>query len=579
MALDGIFLHSLLNNIEPILLGSKIDKINQPEKDEIILTIRKERKNHKLLISASSKFPRMHFTEEVKENPLKAPMFLMVLRKYLIGGKITKVHQKDGDRIVILTVEASDEMGFNSTYSLIIEIMGRHSNITLVRDRDNKVMESIKHITPDINTYRVLYPGVSYMLPPATTKLSPINFTEIEFISFINENHLEMNDSFFFKSFTGISKTISKELFNQIVTKNLTLNNIDSLYDFLKSSFTNILNSTEFLIYKDDSGIYKDFYCYRFKFIFNDLDVISYDSPSIMLDNFFNVKDKQERLSNRSTDLQKLIHTNIERCKKKSKILNENIRESQNKEDYKIKGDLLTSYIYSIKQGDKEATLLNFYSENSEYATIPLDEYKTPSENIQSYYKKYNKLKKSEEWAIEQLKKNEEELEYLNSVLTNIQNVDSYNEIEQIKTELMETGYIKYKTHKKNIKKTNADKPLHFISSTGFDIYVGKNNIQNDYLSLKFAHRNDLWLHAKEIPGSHVIIKGIEIDDTTIAEAAIIAAYYSKGKTNSKVPIDYTEIRNLRKPNGAKPGMVIYYTNKTIYADPQKYEKLNLIKK
>ncbi|MDS0527316.1 NFACT family protein [Clostridium sp. SHJSY1] len=578
MALDGIFLNSLLYNIKPILLDSKIDKINQPEKDEIILTVRKERKNYKLLISSSSKFPRMHFTETSKENPLKAPMFLMVLRKYLIGGRITNINQKDGDRIIVMTVESSDEMGFNSAYSLIVEIMGRHSNITLVRDRDNKIMESIKHITPDINTYRVLYPGVNYVYPPSTTKLSPNDFSQTSFINYINENNLELNDNFFFKTFTGISKTISKEIFNEIAINQLTLDDFSSLYNFISSYFKNLLTISEFLIYKDNAGLYKDFYCYKFKYIFKDLCTEEYSSPSIMLDHFFNIKDKQERLTNRSTDLQKLIHTNIERCKKKSKILNENIEEGQNKDIYKIKGDLLTSYIYTIKQGDTDANIQNFYSENGEYIKISLDQYKTPSENIQSYYKKYNKLKKSEEWAIEQLKKNEEELEYLNSVLTNIQNVDSYNEIEQIKLELMETGYIKHKISKKGTKKTKTDKPLHFISSTGFDIYVGKNNIQNDYLSLKFAHRNDLWLHTKEIPGSHVIIKGIDIDATSIEEAAIIAAYYSKGKTNSKVPVDYTEVRNLKKPNGAKPGMVIYYTNKTIYADPQKYEILEVKK-
>lgn len=580
MALDGIFLYSLLNNMNDILLNSKIDKINQPEKDEIILTLRKDRKNHKLLISASSKFPRIHFTEEPKENPLKAPMFLMVLRKYLIGGKINKITQKDGDRIVILTIESSDEMGFNSIYSLIIEIMGRHSNITLVRDRDNKVMESIKHITPDINSYRVLYPGVEYIYPPASKKLNPMNFSKEDFIKFIKENELEFNDSFFFKTFTGISKPVSKELYNKCIESNIFINNEkEELFTFTKDFFEHLLEHTEYLIYKDNNGIYKDFYCYKFNHAFGDLSSTSYDSPSTMLDNFFYTKDKQERLSSRSTNLQKLINTNIERCKKKAKILNENIKEGQTKENYKIKGDLLTSYIYSIKQGDKETTVLNFYSEKEEYLTISLDPNKSPSQNVQSYYKKYNKLKKSEEWAIEQLKKNDEELEYLNSVLTNIHNVDSYNEIDQIKAELIETGYIKFKAQKKGNKKVKADKPLHFISSKGFDIYVGKNNIQNDYLSLKFAHKNDIWLHTKEIPGSHVIIKGSNIDDVTLSEAAIIAAHYSKGKENSKVPVDYTEVKNLRKPNGAKPGMVIYYTNKTIYADPFKFNSLEIEKK
>jgi predicted ribosome quality control (RQC) complex YloA/Tae2 family protein len=574
MAFDGVFLHSLLKSMDSILIDSKIDKINQPEKDEIILTLRKDRKNHKLLISSSPKFPRIHFTEIHNENPVKAPTFLMVLRKYLIGGRIINISQKDGDRIVTLKIEASDEMGFNSIYSLIIEIMGRHSNISLVRDRDNKVMESIKHITPNINSFRVLYPGVNYVYPPESIKLNPFNLKKEDFFDFLHRKDFNYDEFFFTQLFTGVAKPLSKELF--LNANNLSLEKENELYDFVYNFFANIDNNVDFSIYKNTEGFYKDFYSYNLCKSLQELESVSYDSPSGMLDHFYSMKDKQDRLSKRSTDLQKLVHTNIERCIKKSKILNANLIESKDKDSYKIKGDLLTSYIYSIKKGDKDIELLNFYSEKEEYLTIPLDILKTPSENIQKFYKKYNKLKISEEWAINQLKSNEAELLYLNSVFTNIINADSYNEIEQIKNELIETGYIKYRTLKKGQKKTKDEQPLHFISSTGFDIYVGKNNIQNDYLSLKFAHRNDLWLHTKEIPGSHVIIKGLNIDDKTIEEASIIAAFYSKAKNSSKVPVDYTEIRNLKKPNGAKPGMVIYFTNKTIYANPAEFSNLNL---
>jgi len=577
MALDGVFLHSLLKNMESILTDSKIDKINQPEKDEIIITLRKDRKNHKLLISSSPKFPRMHFTEIQNENPIKAPTFLMVLRKYLIGGRIINVSQKDGDRLVTLTIEASDEMGFNSTYSLIIEIMGRHSNVSLVRDRDNKVMESIKHITPNINSFRVLYPGVKYVYPPESNKLNPFNLQRERFIDFLHTNDFSFDENIFSQLLTGVAKPLSKELFLNI--NNLSLENADELYDFTHNFFISLDNNIDFRIYRNKEGFYKDFYSYNLSESLQELDSVSYDSPSGMLDHFYSTKDKQDRLSKRSTDLQKLVHTNIERCIKKSKILNTNLIECKDKDSYKIKGDLLTSYIYSIKKGDKEIELLNFYSEKEEYLTIQLDIFKTPSENIQKFYKKYNKLKISEEWAISQLKSNDEELQYLNSVFTNIINADSYNEIEQIKNELIETGYIKFRTAKKGTKKPKDEQPLHFISSTGFDIYVGKNNIQNDYLSLKFAHRNDLWLHTKEIPGSHVIIKGINIDDKTISEASIIAAYYSKAKNSSKVPVDYTEVRNIKKPNGSKPGMVIYFTNKTLYANPVEFDNLNIDKR
>lgn len=579
MALDGIFLNSLLNDLKDILIDGKIDKINQPEKDEIILTIRKERKNYKLLISSSSKFPRIHFTEVAKENPLKAPMYLMVLRKYLINGRITEVSQIDGDRVVNLRIESRDEMGFDSVYHLIVEIMGRHSNITLVRERDNKIMESIKHITPDINSYRVLYPGASYVAPPKSNKLNPYSFSLEELNNFIEENEVEFNDLFFFKVFTGISKPYSKELFNKSIEDSISLEDKQNLYNYINNKINSTISNPVFNIIMDEEGMYKDFYCNKLDSAFPSGSIIKYEDPSTMLDDFFKMKDKQERLSNRSTTLQKLIHTNIERCLKKSKILNGNIEEGSKKDDYKIKGDLLTSFIYNIKPGDDKISLLNFYNENEEeYMTISLDPNKSPSDNIQKYYKKYNKLKKSEEWALEQLEKNEEELEYLNSVLTNIQNVESYDEIEQIKRELMETGYIKFKNPAKGGKKVKESKALHFLSSQGIDIYVGKNNLQNDFLSLKFANKNDLWLHTKNIPGSHVIIKANPVDEITLEEAGIIAAYYSKGKNNSKVAVDYTEVKNLKKPNGAKPGMVIYYTNKTLFVDPKEYDNLKIEK-
>ena len=579
MALDGIFLNSLINNLKDVLIDSKIDKINQPEKDEVILTIRKDRKNYKLLISASSKFPRIHFTETSKENPLKAPMYLMVLRKYLTSGRIVDVYQKDGDRIVIIKVESRDELGFDSEYSLIIEIMGRHSNITLVRNRDNKIMESIKHITPDINSYRVLYPGATYVEPPKSTKLNPFSLDINEMTNFIKENNLEYNDLFFSNLLTGVSKPLSKELYENSLKENISPSNFSSLHKYTTSSINDICNHPSFNIITDSDGIYKDFYCANLSSYYSGYKNIKYENPSLILDDFFRTKDKQDRLNNRSISLQKLIHTNIDRCNKKSKILNGNIEEGGKKEGYKIKGDLLTSYIYMIKPGDDKISLLNFYNDKEEeYLTISLDPNKSPSENIQKYYKKYNKLKKSEEWALEQLEKNEDELNYLNSVLTNILNVESYDEIEQIKKELMETGYIKFKNTSKGNKKIKESKPLHFLSSQGIDIYVGKNNLQNDYLSLKFANRNDMWLHTKNIPGSHVIIQANPVDEITLEEAGIIAAYYSKGKNDSKVSVDYTEVKNLKNPNGAKPGMVIYYTNKTMFVDPKDYESLKIQK-
>lgn len=574
MALDGIYLYSLVNNLEKSIVNSKIDKINQPEKDEIILTLRKERKNIKLLISSSPRFARIHLTNTIKENPIKAPMYLMVLRKYILGGRITKLTQLDNDRIVIMEIENRDELGFDSVYSLIIEIMGRHSNITLVRNRDNKVMESIKHITPDINSYRVLYPGVTYVYPPKSTKLNPFTTDYDEFNSYISSNSIEFDERFYSNTFTGISKLLSNELYYNITNIN-TSPTRSEIYDNFKNFINNIDSHLSFNIYTNKFGILKDFYSIKLNTLEKDFNLISYDNPNTLMDDFYSKKDKQDRLQNKSTDLQKLIHTNIERCNKKAKILRETLKDCEEKESLRIKGDLLTSFIYTIKKGDKECTLLNFYNENEEeYMKISLDPNKTPSENVQRYYKKYNKLKTSEEYAKVQLEKNLEEEDYLNSVLTNILNVESYDEIDEIKKELIETGYIRFKKNGKSPKKQKTSKPHHFVSSDGIDIYVGKNNLQNDYLSLKFANKNYLWLHAKDIPGSHVIVCAFDVPDTTLEEAAIIAGYYSKGKNSPKLDVDYTKVKELKKPNGAKPGMVIYHTNKTVLINPGAFDEV-----
>ena len=410
MALDGIYLYSLVHDLKKSILNCKIDKINQPEKDEIILTLRKDRKNIKLLISASSKFPRIHLTNITKQNPLQAPMFAMVMRKYLIGGKITDISQVNGDRIIQLHIEATDELGFNSKYILIVEIMGRHSNITLVRERDNKIMECIKHISADINTYRVLYPGIAYVYPPVSNKLNPFDFSYNDFILYVKNQNISIDKLFFMNTFTGICKELSKNLYLNLLQNNNTIN-IKYIFDYFKIFVKNIENSLSYNIYKDNN-IFKDFYCLPLDIYSNKYTIIPFNNPNVVLDEFFTIKDKQDHLLSRSTDLQKLITTNIDRCINKSKKLKNILIDCKEKDKFKIYGDLLTSYIYMINKGTEKIELLNFFNEEeTEYVTINLDINKSPSENIQYYYKKYNKLKKSEKSAIEQLEKNKDELE------------------------------------------------------------------------------------------------------------------------------------------------------------------------
>lgn len=570
MALDGIYLYSLINELKDFAINSKIDKVNQPEKDEIILTLR-GKGTKKLLISSSSNYPRLHFTTINKINPLKAPVFCMVLRKYLIGGKIIDITQYSTDRIISIDIENKDELGFNSKYSLIVEIMARHSNITLVRKRDNKIMESIKHIHSNKNSYRVLYPGATFIMPPTSNKLNPFSFTKEELKNLLKEN-INFNESIFSKIITGVGKNLSNDLFIEYKNKFNDLT-IDNLSLFITDYFKNILKDNKNILFFKDGKIV-DFY-FKDLISLNNCEKKYFESHSDTLDNFYATKDKQDRLHSKGLDIQRLINTNIERCLKKIKILEKTLKECEAKEDYRIKGELLTSYIYGFKKGDKDVSVLNYYSENEEYLKISLDENKTPSENIQFYFKKYNKLKNAEEASINQLSINEDELNYLNSVLTSLETADNYADIEEIKKELIETGYVRFRKEK-NKNKIKTNKPLHFISSDGIDIYVGKNNIQNDYLTLKFAEKTDTWLHTKIIPGSHVIIKGKNIPESTLLEAATLAAFYSKGKNSTKVPVDYTLVKNVKKPSGAKPGMVIYSTNKTLYIDPPK--NINLTK-
>ncbi|MBK5241291.1 NFACT RNA binding domain-containing protein [Clostridium sp.] len=568
MALDGIYLSSLIEEIKDVIIDCRVDKVTQPEKDEIILSFKKNRKVYKLLISSSSNYPRIHFTEFNKQNPIKAPIFCMVLRKYLNTATVLDVRQTNSDRLLTIDFKSSDELGFDSVYSLIIEIMGRHSNISLVRTRDNLVMDSIKHVTADVNSFRVLFTGVEYMYPPVSTKLDAFNTSYDEFYEYITTKDINFTEKFFTGTFTGVSSGLSKELMYRYSIQNIgfDLQHAKNIYDFTTNLF-NCMHENIFLASYAMNGKLKDFHSLKLTAL-SDCTYEKYDSPSKLIEDFYFQKDKHDRLNAKSANLQKIVNTNISRCDKKIKILLETLKECETKGSYKLQGELLTANIYSLKKGDKFADLVNYYSENGESIKIKLDENKTPSQNVQHYYKKYNKFKKSEEMGLIQMDLTENELKYLHSVLTNIINVDSYNEIEDIKNELIETDYITYKKHGK-AKKAKPTKPMHFISSEGIDIYVGRNNIQNDLLTLKFANKNDIWLHTKDIPGSHVIIKNFgNVPETTLLEAGNLSAFYSKSKNSSSVPVDYTEVRNVKKPSGAKPGMVIYSTNKTIYVTP-----------
>ncbi|MBU3180133.1 Rqc2 family fibronectin-binding protein [Clostridium psychrophilum] len=568
MALDGIYLSSLVKEIKDIIIGCRVDKVTQPEKDEIILSFKKNRIVYKLLISSSANYPRIHLTQFNKQNPIQAPKFCMLLRKYLSTATVLSVKQLNSDRLLVIDFKSSDELGFDSVYSLIIEIMGRHSNISLVRARDNIIMDSIKHVSSDVNSYRVLYTGVEYIYPPASTKLDAFNFGYDEFCKYLTDKEMPFGEKFFTGTFTGVSSKLSSELVYRYMSQNaeFDLEHAKNIYEFTVDTFNNMHDNIFLASYSKNDKL-KDFHCIKLTSL-KDYDCEIFDSPSKLIETFYFRKDKHDRLNSKSSNLQKIVNNNISRCDKKVKILTRTLKECTTKGAYKLNGELLTANIYSLKKGDKFANVVNYYTDNGDYVKIKLDANKTPSQNVQYYYKKYNKFKIAEQMGTIQMNLTKNELKYLHSVLTNIINVENYNGIEDIKNELIVTEYIKIKKHNK-MKKAKPTKPMHFISSDGIDIYVGRNNIQNDLLTLKFANKKDMWLHTKDIPGSHVIIKNIEdIPESTLLEAGNLSAFYSKSQNSSSVPVDYTQVKNVHKPTGAKPGMVIYTTNKTIYVTP-----------
>ncbi len=555
MALDGIYLYSLIYELNSKLSYGKIDKISQPEKDEILFSIRNNKENYKLLISASSVYPKIHLTEYTKENPATPPIFCMVLRKHLLGARIIEIKQLDTDRIVFLKLEGQDELGYNIPYTMIVEIMGKYSNITLVRDNDNIIMDSIKHVTPEISSKRILLPGVKYVMAPKSEKNNPLTLKKDDFK---NSNVNFDDNKFFSKYLTGISTQFSNEIMYRIKDSKDPYETIESIFLSIKA------HDFKYITYFDENGP-KDFYCLPLSHL-QFLESKNYPTPSTQIEEFYTQKDSNDRLNTKTSALSKLVQLNIEKCEKKIAIMENTLNESAEKDKLKLYGELLTANIHMIKNKSKEITVENYYDENLEKVTISLDEFKTPSQNVQSYFKKYNKMKRSEEMAEKQIFLLTSELHYLNSVFMSIPKCENAKDIEDIKQELIKEGYIKTKKTNNKKSKEVPSKPLHFLSSEGIDIYVGKNNTQNDYLTLKFANKSDVWLHTKDIPGSHVILKHTtgEIPEKSLLEAAHLAAYNSKAKENSKILIDYTIVKNVKKPNGAKAGMVIYDNYKTL---------------
>lgn len=580
MAFDTLCVKKIVSELSDKLSDGRIDKIYQPEKDELLFVVRAKNASFHLVLSASANNARIHFTDRIKENPLTAPMFCMLLRKHLSGGRITAVSEPQFERIVEFEIESRNELGDTVKKRIIVEITGRNSNIILC-DGDYRIIDSIKRVDFSQSTVRQILPNCQYVLPPKQDKI-PVLSDEISTVNLDFSQKGKSPENVIMDAVSGISPLTAREIvYGATGTNSLVCDELTSeMRQKLSLTVTNFTKNLKFspCIVFDGRGKPAEFSAISISQYGGSFSTVFYSSMSEVIDIFYAKRDEAERIKQKGSALIKLLKNNIERCAKKLSLQQKTLKDAENKEKYKIYGDLITANIYKIAKGDSFVVLENYYEDGSPQLKIDLLPTLTPSQNAQRYYKLYSKLKNAEVEVKKQIEATLSDLDYFESTLALTENLTSEADISAVRAELAELGYIKRQGYSKRQKPVQA-KPLHFISTGGFDIFVGKNNTQNDYLTLKFANSSDMWFHTKQIHGSHTIIKlgrDKDIPDSTIFEAAQLAAYYSKARESSQVPVDYTQIRNVRKPRGAKPGMVIYDGYNTLYVTPKSPDELNL---
>jgi predicted ribosome quality control (RQC) complex YloA/Tae2 family protein len=567
MSFDGLFTRAITNELSSLLKGGRINKIHQPYKNEIILAVRANGVNHKLLLSAHPSYARVQITNEQYDNPNEPPMFCMLLRKHLEGSIIEEIKQVGLDRMIIFEVKGRNELGDISYKQLIIEIMGRHSNIIIVDKNRNVILDSIKHISFAVNTHRAIMPGQEYIMPPKQEKLDPLESDTDDVLRSIDFNSGNL-DKQLVASFAGISPILAREIvFKAGLANRMTL----------PQSFIATMNQIKEHSYNPSItyGSTKEaFYLIPLEHMKGEAK--SYGSLSSLLDRFYFGKAERDRVKQQGNDLERLIINEKEKNEKKIKKLESTLEDAKKAEQFQLYGELLTANIFLAQRGMKEITVVNYYDEDGATITIPMDPRKTPSENAQKYFTKYQKAKNSVNIVLEQIELAKAEAAYFDALLQQVE-AASPKDIEEIREELIEGGYIRARQKKSNKNKQNQKPVLEkYQASDGTEIIVGKNNKQNDYLTNKAAARDDIWLHTKDIPGSHVVIRSKEPAEETILEAAQIAAYFSKARNSSSVPVDFTKVRHVKKPAGAKPGFVIYEQQQTVYVTPDEDTILKL---
>lgn len=568
MALDGAFLYAVKNELQE-LIGGRVEKIYQPSREEIIISIRKK----KLCISANAGSARVHITQKQPDNPQVPPMFCMLLRKRIGNGRLTAIRQDGLERILFLDFECMNELGDMVTVTLACEIMGRCSNLIII-DQNGRIIDSIKRVDSDMSRERMVLPAMNYTLPPRDNRLNFLTAEPETIVERLKANPAELSKALIC-IFEGISPILAREWAffagrgNHLQSDTIDGDQLDRLLFIIKKTREQLINGQCcFSVASTREGVLKDFSFIRLNQFGNLMYTKEIPTASELLDCFYYERDRAVRTKQRANDLFKLLVNLTERTARRISVQKQELSECAEKDYYKLCGDLISANMYCIKKGDLSATVINFYDESNPEITIELDVRKTPSQNAQYYYNEYKKCVTAEEKLAVQIEKGEEELQYLDSVFDSLTRADSENDIIQLRLELREQGYIKSGGNKS--KPPKALPPIEYKSSDGYTILVGRNNHQNDQLSLKFAEKSDMWLHTQNITGSHVIIvtDGETPPDRTIEEAAIIAVFNSKGRNSDLVPVDYCLARYVKKPSGAKPGKVIFTNYKTAFVKP-----------
>lgn len=569
MALDGIVIANMVKEMNETILGGKINKIAQPEADELLLTIKNNKTQYRLLISAGASLPLIYFTQQNKPSPMTAPNFCMLLRKYIGSGKFTKIWQPGLERIIHFEIEHLNELGDLCKKDLIVEIMGKHSNIIFCDDK-SMILDSIKHVGAHMSSVREVLPGRSYFIPATQEKLDPLTITEQDFRDSVCKKPMPLAKALYM-TLTGISPLAAEEIcYRSSLESSQSANSLSELEQtHLYHIFSLIMNDvregnfTPNILFHGKEPV--DFSSIEMT-QYQDFTAQVYPSISEVLESYYAVKNTLTRIRQRSADLRRIVQTALDRDRKKYDLQLRQLKDTDKREKYRINGELINAYGYGLEPGAKKLEALNYYT--NEMVTIPLDPTLTPQENAQKNFDRYNKLKRTYEALSSLILETRDAIEHLESISTALDIALSEEDLVQIKEELTQYDYIRRKYTGKKVRITS--KPFHFLSSDGYHMYVGKNNYQNEELTFKFATGNDWWFHAKGAPGSHVIVKnpsGGEMPDRTYEEAARLAAHYSSNSKAEKAEIDYVQKKHVKKVNGKMPGFVIYHTNYSMVID------------